>query len=186
MGTLFMAGIYGVGKSTLGEALSRSKRIPFYSASDLISLVNGEEYGANKVVADKVGNQDILVAQVEHLLGQHDRILLAGHFCIVNKYGEVDPLPWDAFKKLHIDKIILLEAEEIQIMNHLHVEAEEIQIMNHLHARDEKKYSPELVSTLMQTERKMAYTVSAELGCPIVTYCMTYTSADISTIEQVL
>ena len=173
MGTLFMAGIYGVGKSTLGEALSRSKRIPFYSASDLISLVNGEEYGANKVVADKVGNQDILVAQVEHLLGQHDRILLAGHFCIVNKYGEVDPLPWDAFKKLHIDKIILLEAEEIQIMNHLH-------------ARDEKKYSPELVSTLMQTERKMAYTVSAELGCPIVTYCMTYTSADISTIEQVL
>jgi adenylate kinase len=173
MGTLFMAGIYGVGKSTLGEALSRSKRIPFYSASDLISLVNGEEYGANKVVADKVGNQDILVAQVEHLLGQHDRILLAGHFCIVNKHGEVDPLPWDAFKKLHIDKIILLEAEEIQIMNHLH-------------ARDEKKYSPELVSTLMQTERKMAYTVSAELGCPIVTYCMTYTSADISTIEQVL
>ena len=173
MGVLFLAGIYGVGKSTLGETLSQRQGIPFYSAGDLISQVNGETYGANKVVADKVGNQDILAIQINRLLKQYDRILLAGHFCIVNKHGEVDCLPQDAFKNLHLDKIILLEAEEEQILNHLS-------------ARDAKKYSPELVSALMQTEREMAHAVSAELNCPIVTHCMTYTPADISTIEQVL
>ena len=173
MGVLFLAGIYGVGKSTLGETLSQRQGIPFYSAGDLISQVNGEIYGANKVVADKVGNQDILAIQINRLLKQYDRILLAGHFCIVNKHGEVNCLPQDAFKNLHLDKIILLEAEEEQILNHLS-------------ARDAKKYSPELVSALMKTEREMAHAVSAELNCPIVTHCMTYTPADISTIEQVL
>ena len=173
MGVLFLAGIYGVGKSTLGETLSQRQGIPFYSAGDLISQVNGEKYGANKVVADKVGNQDILAIQINRLLKQYDRILLAGHFCIVNKQGEVDCLPRDAFKNLHLDKIILLEAEKEQILNHLRV-------------RDAKKYSPELVATLMQTEREMAYAVSAELNCPIATHCMTYSPPDVLTIEQVL
>ena len=173
MGVLFLAGIYGVGKSTLGETLSQRQGIPFYSAGDLISQVNGEIYGANKVVADKVGNQDILAIQIDRLLKQYDRILLAGHFCIVNKHGEVDCLPQEAFKNLHLDKIILLEATEEQILEHLR-------------ARDSKKYSSELVEALMQTEREMAYAVSAELNCPIATYCMTYSSTDVLTIEQVL
>lgn len=173
MGVLFLAGIYGVGKSTLGETLSQRQGIPFYSAGDLISQVNGEIYGANKVVADKVGNQDILAIQIDRLLKQYDRILLAGHFCIVNKHGEVDCLPQDAFKNLHLDKIILLEAEEEQVLDHLRV-------------RDAKKYSPELVAALMQTEREMAYAVSAELNCPIATHCMTYSSTDVLTIEQIL
>ena len=173
MGTLFFGGIYGVGKSTLCEALSHRQGIPFFSAGDLISQVNGEVYGANKVVADKARNQDILTVQIDRLLEQHNRILLAGHFCIVSKKGEVDCLPRDTFNNLHIDKIILLEAEERKIMDHLQT-------------RDSKRYSPELVSALMKTEREMAYAVSAELNCPIVTHCMTYTPADISTIEQVL
>ena len=173
MGVLFLAGIYGVGKSTLGETLSQRQGIPFYSAGDLISQVNGEIYGANKVVADKVGNQDILAIQIDRLLKQYDRILLAGHFCIVNKHGEVDCLPQDAFKNLHLDKIILLEAEEEQVLDHLRV-------------RDAKKYSPELVAALMQTEREMAYAVSAELNCPIATHFLTYSSTDVLTIEQIL
>ena len=157
----------------MGETLSQRQGIPFYSAGDLISQVNGEIYGANKVVADKVGNQDILAIQIDRLLKQYDRILLAGHFCIVNKHGEVDCLPQEAFKNLHLDKIILLEAEEEQILDHLRV-------------RDAKKYSPELVAALMQTEREMAYAVSAELNCPIATHCMTYSSTDVLTIEQIL
>ena len=173
MGVLFLAGIYGVGKSTLGETLSQRQGIPFYSAGDLISQVNGEIYGANKIVADKVGNQYILAIQIERLLKQYDRILLAGHFCIVNKRGEVDCLPQDTFKKLHLNKIILLEAEEEQILDHLR-------------SRDAKYYSPELVTALRQAEREMAYAVSTELNCPIATHCMTYSPTDASTIEQVL
>ena len=36
MGTIFLAGVYGVGKSTIGKKLNDLTNIPFYSASDLM------------------------------------------------------------------------------------------------------------------------------------------------------
>ena len=87
MGTVFLAGVYGVGKSTLAQKVSEKAGIPFYSAGDLISEKNGEKYGANKIVVDKNRNQDILVECVSEILQRESRILLAGHFCIVNKFG---------------------------------------------------------------------------------------------------
>ena len=43
MGTIFIAGSYGVGKSTLCDNLSRVSGVPAYSAGDLISCINGEQ-----------------------------------------------------------------------------------------------------------------------------------------------
>ena len=76
MGTFFVAGVYGVGKSTLCEQLSVDLNIPSFSAGDLISQVNGEQYGANKAVSDKSENQDILSVEVQQLLLKHSKILL--------------------------------------------------------------------------------------------------------------
>ena len=44
-GVVFIAGTYGVGKSTLCNNLSSVLGIPSFSAGDLISEVNGEIYG---------------------------------------------------------------------------------------------------------------------------------------------
>lgn len=68
MGTIFIAGSYGVGKSTLCDNLSRVSGVPAYSAGDLISCINGEQYGANKVVQDKEANQDIFVKSLSKRL----------------------------------------------------------------------------------------------------------------------
>ena len=84
-GVFFIAGVYGVGKSTLCEKLSKKLRIPFYSSGDLISKDNGELYGANKVVKDKNKNQNILADAVRQIFLAYPSILLAGHFCIFNK-----------------------------------------------------------------------------------------------------
>ena len=84
MGTIFIAGTYGVGKSTLCDSLSKKLDIPAFSSGDLISNVNGEKYGANKFVKNKSANQDILEVEVKKLLKQFPKILLAGHFCIFN------------------------------------------------------------------------------------------------------
>lgn len=48
-GIIFLAGIYGVGKSTLSVKLSKKLHIPEYSASNLISKYNDEMYGKNKI-----------------------------------------------------------------------------------------------------------------------------------------
>ena len=85
MGTIFVAGTYGVGKSTLCNKLSTALKIPDFSAGDLISAVNGETYGANKVVRDKDANQNILASQVKQLLKSTPSIILAGNFCMRDK-----------------------------------------------------------------------------------------------------
>lgn len=82
MGTIFVAGTYGVGKSTLYQRLSDQLKIPAFPAGDLISAVNNKQYGANKVVTNKTNNQIILALQVKRLLKDNPRILLAGRLPI--------------------------------------------------------------------------------------------------------
>ena len=173
MGTILLAGIYGVGKSTLAEKLTNQTGIPNYSAGDLISSRNGEKYGANKLVADKDKNQDILAEVVSSLLQKHDRILLAGHFCIVNKQGRVDKLPESVYNALDIERIILLEAPRDVILSHLA-------------GRDGKEYSETLIQALMDQERASAEQTAAKLQCPFVSYGMTYSDADARELMAVL
>lgn len=121
MGTIFVAGTYGVGKSTLCNKLSTALIIPDFSAGDLISAVNGETYGANKAVRDKDANQNILASQVKQLLKSTPSIILAGHFCIFDINGNVDTLPSSVFYDLEIETILLLEASSSQIIKNLSV-----------------------------------------------------------------
>ena len=173
MSTIFLAGIYGVGKSTLAEKISVTTGIPYFSAGDLISEVNGEKYGDNKFVADKEKNQDILADCVSKILQTRKSIILAGHFCIVNKQGKVDRLPDQVFTNLQISKIILLESIPSIIMEHLS-------------ARDGKNYSLELLKDLSFQERECAKTVSNFLQCPLIIHQMRYTEEAIEFLEHKL
>ena len=81
-GIIFIAGVYGVGKSTLCDKVSKQINIPDFSAGDMISKVNGETYGVNKAVKDKKSNQNILVNEVKEKLKKTETFMLTGHFCI--------------------------------------------------------------------------------------------------------
>ena len=168
-GVIFVTGIYGVGKSTLCEKLSRELSIPFYSSGDLISKVNGELYGANKVVKDKSKNQNILAEAVHQISLKHPSVLLAGHFCIFNKNTEVDVLPEDVFSQLNIQKIILLEASE------------EV-IINHLSKRDDKTYSVMQIVALKEAERSQAVKIASELKKSLIIHQMRFNDSDVDEI----
>lgn len=103
-GLIFIAGVYGVGKSTLCEKISETLNIPFYSSGDLISCANGESYGTNKIVKDKKQNQNILIDAINQIRLDFPSILLAGHFCIFDKNAKVDILPEETFSQLNIKK----------------------------------------------------------------------------------
>lgn len=173
MGTIFLAGIYGVGKSTLAEKISIATHIPYYSAGDLISAQNGEKYGPNKAVADKNRNQDVLTECVSELLQSQTRILLAGHFCILDKRGQVDLLPATVFDKLKIEKIILLEAAPSTIQSHLE-------------SRDDKKYSTHIIETMLKTENRAAQEVALHLAVPFILHKMNYSEHDLNEILSIL
>jgi len=170
--TIFFAGIYGVGKSTLCENISNITKIPFYSASDLISDINGEKYGATKSVSDKNINQKILIKSVKQKLSQNNSILLAGHFCILDKKNQIEYLPEFVFQELNISKIILLEAD-IQ------------KIIHNLSSRDNKIYTPELIEALMKSESLQAFKVSQYLNIPLIVHRMQFDNSDIQSIRSV-
>lgn len=171
--TIFIAGSYGVGKSTLCAKLSEQSSIPFFSAGDLISDVNGEIYGANKAVKDKNYNQIILADKVNELNEKHEEIILAGHFAIFNKANDIETLPQSVYSKLNIAQIILLEAE-ISIVS------------NHLNMRDNKHYSTDALLHLSKTERSQSKSISQKLKCPLSIHKMTFTDADVTNVLELI
>lgn len=165
-GVIFVAGTYGVGKSTLGQKLSQISLLPFYSAGDLISEVNGESYGANKVVQDKNKNQGILVEAVDNKLQTTPSIILAGHFCIFDKETNVDILPEHIFELLHIQKMVLLETSTERIAENLN-------------KRDGKDYSLEAIETLKETERRQSKKIAKKINVPLLIHEMVFSEVDV-------
>lgn len=171
--TIFIAGVYGTGKSTLCSALSERLHIPAYSAGDLISAVNGERYGANKAVADKDNNQVLLSECVGELNQEYEQIILAGHFCIFNSNNGVEVLPESVYHTLNITRIVLLEADTQTIIDHLK-------------RRDGKNYSKESVTALSDKEREQSERIAAQLKCPLDIYKMAFTDEDLDHVAALL
>ena len=169
-GIVFVAGTYGVGKSTLCEKISQIISIPFYSTGDLISEVNGETYGANKAVNDKNRNQSILIDAVNYKLQSVPSIILAGHFCIFDRNNHVEFLPEYVFGALQIQHILLLETS---------VE----RTLENLQSRDSKKYELSDILALQNSERSQAFKIADRLGIPIRLLKMRF---DLSDINEVL
>lgn len=173
MGIIFVAGMYGVGKSTLCEKLSQRMNIPFYSAGDLISRVNGEQYGANKAVADKNRNQNILVEMVDTLLIHQPQIILAGHFCIFNAENAIERLPEGVFHNLHIEKILLLQADVATVQANLQ-------------NRDKKEYATSNLTALQETEQEIAHSIASQIPCRLVVHNMTFSDFDVDACLSLL
>ena len=173
MGTIFIAGCYGVGKSTLSNALSMALAIPAYSASELISHANGEQYGANKSVQNKEVNQNILAIEVWKKLKHYPTILLAGHFCIFNKFNSVEKIPNSIFKKISIEQILLLEASYERIQSNLSI-------------RDNKKYERKHLEIILKEERRGAEEVSQQCGCNLHIHQMSFDESDLIECRNLL
>lgn len=171
--TIFIAGVYGAGKSTLCSALSERLNIPAYSAGDLISAVSGERYGANKAVADKDNNQVLLSERVGELNQDYEQIILAGHFCIFNSNNGVEVLPESVYYALNINRIVLLEADTQTVIDHLK-------------KRDDKNYSKESVTSLSEKERKQSERIAEQLKCPLDIYKMAFADEDLDHVATLL
>ena len=170
---LFVAGVYGVGKSTLCNKLSSATGIPAFSAGDLISDINGETYGRNKVVKDAKSNQDILISAVDMKFEKCPHFLLAGHFCIVDKDNEVELLPEYVFSKLHLSQIILLEANVLRIAENIN-------------GRDHRTYPAQTLEWLIACERSQAQRVAKELKIPLTIHNMQFNYSDEEALANLL
>ncbi len=172
-GIIFIAGTYGVGKSTLCSTLSTALSIPCFSAGDLISHVNSEKYGANKIVADKERNQNILINEVQKLLRKYSTILLDGHFCVLGKGVKVEILSETVFEKMEIALIILLETETSVIAKHLQ-------------NRDGRNYDVKVIKELQKNEYEQAINITSKFSIPIFCHKMQYVYSDIEVLSNII
>ena len=173
MGVCFISGVYGVGKSTIAHELASVLHIPSFACSELISHVNGEDYSVTKTVSNKEKNQDILASQVSQLLMTHSKMILTGHFCIVNKENSVDILPANIFDKLHLDRIILLDASSDKILENLK-------------SRDCRNYPEDTIEAIRRQERTSAQETAARLSCPLIIHQMQYNGQDLESLLNAL
>lgn len=171
MGVIFVAGVYGVGKTTICDKLSLEIDVPHYSASDLITEYIGEIYGANKAVSNIDNNQRNLINAVKKVLETNKQIILSGHFCIFDKKMNVIALPQYVYEDLYIDKIILLE-NDVNI------------IIKNLNRRDNKTYLVENIINLKRAEEKASIDISQVLKVPMEKHKLNYDDTDLSILRD--
>lgn len=173
LGIIFFAGIYGVGKSTLSSKISKTILLPEYSASELISMSNNEEYGKNKFVSDVKKNQVILAENSKKILQEKGDFLMSGHFCIFNSDYSINILPTTFFDQTQIKTIILLIADIDRIIQNLNT-------------RDSISYKKSDLTILQEEEIKQARKISELRKIPLHIYKMEFSDNDASNVIKLI
>lgn len=168
---IFVAGVYGVGKTTLCNALSQKYGISSFSASELISKKNNEVYGSNKYVRDSNRNQEILIEQINKI--KEDTFILNGHFCLKAKNNKIILLEDKVFKRLNLSMILLLSAQSNIIRQNLFI-------------RDHFYYDIKYIDSLLQNEEKQADKVSKLYNIPLCKYDMKFDGQDVDRIIELI
>ena len=109
---IFVAGVHGVGKTYLASKLPATLGLMHTSASKLIK----EEYampnwGVDKRVSNVDANQIALGEAVKRHNSAGTRLLLDGHFVLLDSHGEFSRLGTEVFRSLNLDGVVLLEAD---------------------------------------------------------------------------
>ena len=106
---ILLAGIHGVGKTTLCKEIEKHLNINCYSASKLIENALLKPMPKNKLIKDIQINQIALINEIEKIrINTNNKFMLEGHFCILNKKQVVTTIYKSVFKELNIDYIIIL------------------------------------------------------------------------------
>lgn len=150
---IFVAGIHGVGKSTLCEKLVTKLNIPCYSSSDLINRLKKNTFTEDKAVANVFDNQDILLSALKKFVDK-DRFLLDGHFALFNSHHEVQLVPEQTFKSISPVAICVLTCDAELALKRVET-------------RDKVKHSISAYKALSATELTQAKEIAAKLSVPL-------------------
>lgn len=113
---IFVAGVHGVGKTTLCEKFSLEYGLLHRSASQLIREAKETAIASHtKIVNDIEGNQKLLVRAVQIIRSSGKALLLDGHFALLNAMQEVEAIPSKVFTDLSLDGIVVINDDPISI-----------------------------------------------------------------------
>ena len=150
---VFIAGIHGVGKTTLCEYLSMQLSIDYYSASNLIREYGQIEFPKSKHIVDISGNQDVLISAINEFLETDKTSILDGHFCLLDKNGDITRIPSSTYEEMKPQAIVCLH-EEVDT------------ICERLKSRDRHDHDRKLLDAFQKEEISYSREVAEKLGIP--------------------
>jgi len=130
--------------------LKEKLNIQSYSASQLIAERKEETFSKNKLVSDIDDNQNALTTAVAELRRKNVEFIIDGHFCLLNKVGEITRISSDTYIALKPDMIILL-TEKPEIIAERRLERDNVyQAVSEIKAfqEEEKRYAKEITEQL--------------------------------------
>lgn len=151
---IFLGGVHGVGKNTLCRASLNDTSIVALSSSEVLrwSEISPKE---NKKVKDINATQDRLIAGLRKMIEFDRKYILDGHFCLLDKDGEVKRIPFETFRAINPSGIVVLTDSPSLIVKRLS-------------ERDNTKYTTSLIDSFQKEEVEYAKEVSSILSIPFI------------------
>ena len=152
---IFIAGVHGVGKTTLCKGISDSQGFIHRSASQLIREAKASAIARNgKAVADIPGNQQLLIDAVSRITQSGNTLLLDGHLALLNSARRAEALPTKVFADLGISGIVVIHDNPTSIVARIK-------------QRDGGGIELDEIKALQVVENSRAKIVTDELGLPL-------------------
>ncbi|PEC62927.1 ATP-binding protein [Bacillus toyonensis] len=154
---IFLSGIHGAGKSTLATELEKKTDIRTFSVSDLIRKAGNNMDVIDKKTENISRNQELWKSELKKLNVEGSKLLLDGHFCLLDKSRNIVALPFTTFKNTQMSKIICIKSDP-QI------------IKERLLKRDNNEYSVALLEEFQNCELQQAMRYSRENDISLFIY----------------
>lgn len=151
---IFVAGIHGVGKTTLCKYIFQKYNIKHYTASTLIAEAKERPF-TTLFIKDIDKNQTTLINAVNQIRDENQEYILDGHFCLLNEFKSIERVPPKTFELLGIKTIIVL-TENINT------------IYTRLKDRSGIEYSLDMLYKLQEDELDYSYEISSVLNVPYI------------------
>lgn len=151
---IFIGGVHGVGKGHLCQIIKSNLNIIHLTASEVLKWKNISAID-NKIVEDINETQDLLIVNLEKIVDEDKQYLLDGHYCLLNKNGESERVPFRTFEDLNLSKIIIVFEDAKTIKQRLEI-------------RDGKDYDLEQITDFQNMEVKYAKEISRKLNLPLL------------------
>lgn len=152
---IFLGGIHAVGKSTVCDGVFGPAGYHCVTASSLIRAYKTHS-DREKRVDDIADNQLALLRQLEFEKFNRTRLLLDGHYCLLNGQGVVEPIEINVFEAISPDVFVLIKSDPDEIADRLT-------------KRDGKKWCPNMLTQFQESEESHAERVSVKIGVPLIT-----------------
>ena len=150
---IFVGGIHGVGKTTICKKVFAPLGYRCITASSLISAY-GLSSDKKKRVDNVSDNQRAIIEQLAIENKKYCRLLLDGHYTLINSQGQIEPINLSIFQKMNPSQLMLIKGEPMETARRLTI-------------RDGKKWNQAFIKAFQKAEEKHARYVSNVIGIPL-------------------